>query len=77
MNDRQNLIDRIRSEIRDRGFMTAMDVIAFFTRECESSVQPIEVLDDLVCGDIKKVEYTSTMSVRIPRVKELFYFKPE
>ena len=77
MNDRQKLIDRIRSGIRDRGFMTSMDIVASFTRRCVDCVQPIDVLDEIESGDIKKIEYTNTMSARIPRIKELFYFNPE
>ena len=71
-------VENIRQEIREEGFMSAVQLAAVVVnraREFSVNANPIEVIGQIPCADIHHVEYANWLTKDYRR-KDLYYFHP-
>lgn len=75
---REEFVENIRQEIREEGFMAATKLVARVAGRAEEfgiKDNPMRILEELPCEDIRVIEYCNWMTKDYRR-KDLYYFLP-
>ena len=71
-------VNHMRQEIREEGFLSAMQLVSRMTvreKECGVFFDCLDVLKEMPCDDIKVVEFANSITAAYRR-KDLYYFSP-
>ena len=68
----EQVIEKIRNEIRRNGFLSAVQIAVRFTKDT-SDID--KLVSSIECTDIKRAEYANSF-IGPNSVKDLFYYNP-
>ena len=77
----EDFVEHMRQEVREEGFIAAIELAGRIRTRLgdwkDNEVYDIDrTLSQIECEDIHRVQYTNSIAVNRPNVKDLYYYNP-